>query len=52
MEYFEDLDITPAAPIYTCVWGKIDFKNIAIPVTEESAFGEAAVTVRNRKVKH
>lgn len=52
MKYFEDLDVTPASPVYTCVWGRIDFKNITIPVTEESAFGEAAVTVRNRKVKH
>ena len=30
----------------------MDFRNISIPVTEESAFGEAAVTMRNRKMKH
>ena len=52
MKYFEDLDVTSAEPIYTSVWGRIDFKNVSIPVTEASAFGESAVTVRNRKVKH
>ena len=52
MKYFEDLDISPATPVYTQVWGFMDFRNISIPVTEESAFGEAAVTMRNRKMKH
>lgn len=52
MKYFEDLDISPATPVYTQVWGFMNFRNIFIPVTEESAFGEAAVTMRNRKMKH
>lgn len=51
MRYFESLDASPANPIYTCVWGKINFTNMEIQVTEESAFGEAAVNTRNRKVK-
>lgn len=51
MRYFENLDASPANPIYTCVWGKINFTNMEIQVTEESAFGEAAVNTRNRKVK-
>lgn len=51
MKYFESLDVSAAEPIYTCVWGRINFKNTVIPVTEESAFGEAAVTTRTRKVR-
>lgn len=52
MSYFESLDVTNAQPVYTKVWGRMEFKDISVPVSEESAFGEAAVTVRNRKVKH
>ena len=51
MNYFEGVDITPSEPLYTCVWGRINFKTISTAVTEESAFGEAAVTTRDRKVK-
>ena len=52
MAYFESLDVTNANPVYTQVWGVLDFKTISVSVTEESAFGEAAVTKRDRKVKH
>lgn len=51
MDYFEGVDITPSEPLYTCVWGRINFKTISTAVTEESAFGEAAVTTRDKKVK-
>lgn len=51
MKYFENLDVSAASPVYTCVWGRLNFKNTVIPVTEESAFGEAAVTTRTKKVK-
>ena len=52
MAYFEGLDVTNATPVYTQVWGILDFKTVSISITEESAFGEAAVTKRDRKVKH
>lgn len=52
MTYFENLDVTNANPVYTQVWGIMDFRNISVQVTEESAFGEAAVTTRNRKMRH
>ena len=52
MKYFEDMDVTPANPVYTCVWGRLNFQNISVQIAEESAFGEAAVTTRNRKVRN
>ena len=52
MSYFENLDVTNANPVYTQVWGVLNFKSVSVSVTEESAFGEAAVTKRDRKVKH
>jgi hypothetical protein len=52
MSYFENLDVTNANPVYTQVWGVLNFKTVSVNVTEESAFGEAAVTKRDRKVKH
>lgn len=51
MKYFEDLDVTSAQPVYTQVWGRINFTTISVEETTESAFGEAAVNVRNRKVR-
>ena len=51
MNYFEGVEISPSEPLYTCVWGRINFQTVSTAVTEESAFGEAAVTTRDRKVK-
>lgn len=51
MQYFENLDASAATPIYTCVWGKINFNTVSTEITEESAFGEAAVSTRERKIK-
>lgn len=51
MKYFENLDVSPANPVYTCVWGRINFNKIQSVITEESAFGEAAVSTRERKMK-
>lgn len=51
MQYFESLDASPSNPIYTNIWGKINFKSISTEITQESAFGEAAVTVSKRKEK-
>lgn len=51
MKYFEDLDASPSNPIYTKVWGKINSITTKIPRTEESAFGEAAVSFVERKIK-
>lgn len=51
MTYFEGLDVSSSQPLYTQVWGKLNYTTIATPSTVESAFGEAAVDVRERKVK-
>lgn len=51
MKYFEDLDATPSNPVYTKVWGRINSISTKIPKQEESAFGEAAVSFIERKVK-
>lgn len=51
MEYFENLGATGAEPVYTKVWGKIVNATTSIPVTEETAFGEVAVTSRERKIR-
>lgn len=51
MEYFEDLDVTPAKPIFTKVWGRINATTTIVERTEESAFGEAAVKTYERKTK-
>lgn len=49
MEYFENLDATPANPVFTKLWGKINCMTIKVERTEESAFGEAAVQTYERK---
>lgn len=51
MKYFINLEVSPAEPIYTSVWGKINCTTIKIERTEESAFGEASVTTYERKSK-
>lgn len=49
MEYFEGLDASGSNPVYTKVWGHIFNNTIKIERTEESAFGQAAVTTYERK---
>jgi hypothetical protein len=51
MKYFEDLDVTNANPVYTKVWGKIISTTTKTAITEDSAFGEAAVRMVERKTK-
>jgi hypothetical protein len=51
MEWFESLDASASNPTFTKVWGKINCNTIVRKVTEESAFGEAAVRTYERKVK-
>lgn len=51
MKYFEDLEVTNAEPIFTQVWGHLNFTTKKVKETTESAFGESAVTTRQRKVK-
>ena len=43
MKYFENLEVSNSAPIYTKVWGKIECRTIVNSVSEESAFGETYV---------
>lgn len=49
MEYFENLDASGSNPVYHKVWGHIFNNTIKIERTEESAFGQAAVTTYERK---
>ena len=49
MAYFEGLEPSYQAPVFTKVWGQINCKTITTVKTEESAFGEAAVQTYERK---
>lgn len=51
IKYFEDLDATPSAPVFTKVWGKINCSTTKYTKTEESAFGSASVQSFERKVR-
>ena len=51
MKYFENLEVSNSAPIYTKVWGKIECKTIVNSISEESAFGESSVRTYERKTK-
>ena len=49
INYFEGLEVSSSEPLYTRVWGKIRCETIVRSVTQESAFGEPAVTNYERK---
>ena len=51
IKYFENLDVSNANPTFTNVWGEINCSTEKIVKKEESAFGEAAVQVYDKKVK-
>ena len=51
MKYFEELNATEKNPVYTQVWGKIVSATTTIQKTVESAFGEDAVDITQRKIK-
>lgn len=51
MDYFEDLEASPANPVFLKVFGEIKHTTTQINRTEESAFGEAIVSSYDRKVK-
>lgn len=51
MTYFENLDATPAEPVFTKVWGKMISEVRAEEIKEESAFGEPAVRIVERTDK-
>lgn len=51
MKYFENLDVSPVAPIFTKIWGKINCGTIVTEVKEDSAFGESSVRTYERKIK-
>lgn len=46
MKYFQRLDCSPANPTFTKVWGRQVSQTIRTEITEESAFGEASVRIR------
>lgn len=49
MKFFEDMDASPAQPVYLKVWGRINCTTIETERVEESAFGKAAVTSFKRQ---
>lgn len=49
IKYFEDANISDKEPMLTKVWGKINCETKVTLITEESAFGEAAVKRVERK---
>ena len=51
MKYFEDKAPSASAPLFTRVWGNINSRTKIVTQTQESAFGEAAVTTYTRKEK-
>lgn len=51
MVYFESLDTSNTDPVFIKIWGKIINRTTRVNKVEESAFGEAAVTSYERKIK-
>lgn len=51
MNYFESADISSSNPMFIKVWGKVLNRAIKVTNVEEVAFGEAAVTSREKKIK-
>lgn len=51
MDYFEDLNASAAAPVFTKIWGHQVSEVVVRRITEESAFGDASVreVINNRK---
>lgn len=49
MKYFEDKAPSASNPLFTRVWGNINSRTKTVTQTQESAFGEAAVTTYTRK---
>ncbi len=49
--YFLGLGASASNPILTKVWGKITCSTEKIPITENSAFGEASVTIKEKKTR-
>lgn len=46
MKYFQKLDCSPKNPVFTKVWGRQISQTVRTEITEESAFGEASVRIR------
>lgn len=51
IKYFESLDITPANPVFTKVWGRQYSQTIVDRREEESAFGSASVKEYSRTIR-
>ena len=49
MKFFEDMEASPAQPVYLKVWGRINCTTIETERVEESAFGKAVVTSFKRQ---
>ena len=49
INYFMGLDASPSDPVYTQVWGEIVSTTVKVEKTIESAFGEPAVDVSERR---
>ena len=51
IQYFEDLNVSNQEPIFTKVWGEIDNRTEIIKEEIESAFGQPAVDVKQRRIR-
>ena len=46
MSYFQNLDVSPKHPVFTCVWGRQQSQTVVTRTVTESAFGEDEVRER------
>lgn len=51
INYFQSLDASPSNPVFTQVKGIVNSIKTKVEVVEESAFGEASVSYRERNLK-
>lgn len=46
IQYFQNLDVSPKSPVFTCVWGRQLSQTVVVRTVTESAFGEDEVRER------
>jgi hypothetical protein len=51
IKYFEGLEASTKNPVFTKIWGQVKSATIKKTVTEENAFGEAAVKETHRTIR-
>ncbi|AXF52456.1 MAG: hypothetical protein [Caudoviricetes sp.] len=51
INFFQSQDISPANPMFTCIWGRIKSITEKVKKINETAFGEKSVTYTEKKIK-